>query len=135
MKTKIIALYLFGLLLFSCGDENPNLDNSNKLLGKWDWVESTGGLAGMIYTPKSTGNSKMLEFNDSICFYYVDAKLQNKRKFEIKKIKYTNEIDSVNMIEYDNSSILQQVTFRSNDTLVLIDNCFDCYVNVYKRKR
>jgi hypothetical protein len=135
MKTKIIALYLIGLLLFSCGDENTNLDNSNKLLGKWDWVESKGGLAGMIYTPKSTGNSKMLEFNDSICSYYLDAKLQHKGKFEIKKIKYTNELDSMTMIEYDDSSILQQVIFRSKDTLVLIDNCSDCYVNTYKRKR
>jgi hypothetical protein len=135
MKTKIITLCLIGLLLFSCSDENPSLESSNKLLGKWDWVESRGGLAGMIYTPKSTGSSEILEFNDSICFYYVGKNLQHKGKFEIRKIKYTNAEDSITIIEYSDSPISQQVTFKSKDTLVLIDNCFDCYVNVYKRRR
>ena len=72
MKNTIFICVLLIFATISCSKSsteelNGNITNA-KLLGKWEWIESKGGLSGnSIITPNSTNKTVYLEItNDKI---------------------------------------------------------------------
>jgi len=47
-----------------------------KIYGNWDWTGSSGGIAGMSYTPKSEHQSRMLTITkDNKIYLYTNGSL------------------------------------------------------------
>lgn len=67
MKTSaasLVTVLVGASLLVGCASATePTV--AERLVGTWDWVESTGGIAGTTMTPASTGTTMSLRFRSS----------------------------------------------------------------------
>lgn len=68
------------------------MPTSTSIIGKWRWVKSVGGIAGMTITPQSTGYNLSEEFKaDSTFKRFKNDSLIAQGKFSIvRNYKYTS---------------------------------------------
>jgi len=69
MKTLLmIVISALMISVFGCRKEDVNKNNiSTRLIGKWEWVSTTGGIAGVHQTPQKLGYTYWIAFtNDSL---------------------------------------------------------------------
>jgi hypothetical protein len=131
-----LLLFLFAfILLVSCTKENsiPSSQSSD-LAGKWNWVSSSGGIAGITYTPKSLKKTIKIEYDTNFIYrYYENDTLKSESGYQLIKGRSIYSQDSTMIITMGNSSIRQSYQIRSRDTLILMDECFDCFNHLYVR--
>ncbi|WPR71344.1 hypothetical protein SLW70_15630 [Flavobacterium sp. NG2] len=127
---KIASFLLIGIFIICCSSDK-NIPDHHSLLGNWNWIESTGGFAGVTLTPESTGNTIILQISNTTIKKYVNGKLES-------ELKYTIEIgpsifgDKKPMIVYENDS---KSSFELVDNqLILNEECNDCFQSKYLRK-
>lgn len=114
-----------------------------KLVGNWEWEETSGGVFFSIYTPNSTGITKQLEFTDrQICRIFENNKKQETAIYSIKeyentptRLKYRLYMRKrVSRTDLLNELQGMAVSFRGNDTLDLTSTSSDGFNLVYIRK-
>jgi hypothetical protein len=106
----------------------------SKLEGKWEWISSTGGFMGHTITPDSAGYDKQrLEFywDDEFLFYRADT-LYTQGRYSFERLR-DNQLQLSYTVENDKSQPTQIVEFTDGDTLIMIDQCTDCYTHTYAR--
>lgn len=141
MKTRLLEnnfvkmnfkVYIFSMIfiLVSCGKESD--DNQSKtLIGKWNWIQSNGGIAGQTYTPQSTGNIITIEFDDNSTFrQYRNGILNIETTYKLMNIEGYNEL----FIYYGSGYPASIITSLENNTLTLCDYMDDGYIHAYKRE-
>jgi hypothetical protein len=142
MKKSTFLLFTV-LLLFSCNSAEDNIKNANadkstekNLEGRWLWVSSTGGFAGITQT--ASDQKKEIEFSGSTLKTYIDGKLSHEQQFFIKT-KPSIFGGNKDMIIIDKGlSITQDYYFdRSfeikDGNLILSEECYDCFISKYER--
>ena len=133
MKHTIVFLVLVLLLTMTGCKKLPDPE-LEKLFGTWDWIQTSGGFGGGAYTPASAGYNQTIEFKKSrICKLYKDGELQLKRRFKLKEGESIYSSETAYIIEY-RKNWEESIEFWGHDTLVLKDECYDCYMSVYVRK-
>ena len=139
MKSKLLFVALITAILVSCAKDRTNtkptsLDVPSSLIAKWNWNYSTGGYAGITYTPVSTGEVRRIEFAADYNYkYYVNDILKSEDKFEIQKLISITNHDSTLMIIMKNLWPIQSFSFRSSDTLILFEEYYDGFEHHYTR--
>jgi hypothetical protein len=139
MRTKLLYIIIVFLILGSCTKDiikdNPKtIEIPTSLIAKWNWISSCGGIAGITYTPQSTGEVRIIEFDVNNNYkYYVNDILKSESKFDIKKFISITNHDSTLMVLIDQRPIRQSIWFHSSDTLILFEECFDCFEHYYTR--
>lgn len=108
-------------------------DSFDRILGRWDWVESSGGIAGVTQTPASTGHSMLLQF----------LPVGQVRLFEdgalVRTVTYSALEDaSGDFVDVAYNPPLmgfasQTATFPTDGELVLTDPCCDGFTYRYVR--
>lgn len=128
---------LCAVLLFAF---HVHSQNAKKLIGKWNWIEASGGITGEISTPQTTGKKVRVEFNKKgICKEWENDKLVYSKPFKVEKVKRASIESPVEFIKYGSKSdqmqqrMSERFEFKGKDTLVLIQDCPDCYTNIYVR--
>lgn len=127
---NLLLLTLIALLTLNCSSDD-DVEISSTIIGRWNWTKSTGGIAGITYTPKSTGeNRKIIISSDSIK-YFTNGDL-------ISKVKYTIELRDVyneprELIVPEHLGVIQFFELDKNK-LILTDYCNDCFVNEYVKE-
>jgi len=127
---KTLFLTLIVLLNINCSRDD-NREVSSPITGQWNWVKSTGGIAGSTYTPESTGENRMLIISSDSIKYFTNGDL-------LSKLKYTIELrdvygESRELIVPEFLGITQFFELNENK-LTLIDYCDDCFVNEYMKE-
>jgi len=136
MQTKLILAVIAVFMMFSCNKENISSINSKSIIGDWNWISSTGGIAGLKYTPETTGEQRRITFdNDSVFRFYRNDTLKIESKYHLFKSPAIDGLESTILVKYDNSSISQYFTIQTDGVMILSDECMDCYWNEYKRIR
>jgi len=132
LSKKIFIILFLGLILFfSCSDDRLE---PKELIGKWNWLSSSGGIAGTIYTPENTGDNILIEFtSDSIFKRYLNDSLIMESTFSIQISKSIYDHDSTQMLVFEDAYMLQSFELQSPDELVLFDEVYDGFINHYKR--
>jgi hypothetical protein len=141
-------IYLAFILLASCSPKPTELNGSGSttpktetIIGKWNWVRTSGGFAGQIIYPKPMESQTYQFTSDSIAYYvhrYADTmdnwnsrfSLRDQRSFitgAIKPFLYFNDTVRIR-------SILQSVWFHGYDTLELLDEAADGYSYLFVRQ-
>lgn len=139
MKSLFLLIGILILATGSCSkdelkDNSIYVDTPVALIGSWNWLYSSGGIAGTISTPQSTGETKRIEFDsDNNLRLFVNDKLKEALTFKIEKGKSITSQDSVLILTNIYHGIRQSITFRTADTLILFDECYDCYEHHYSR--
>jgi hypothetical protein len=135
---------LIGILILASGscskdelkDNSLYVDTPETLIGSWNWLYSAGGYAGTISTPQSTGETKKIEFDiDNNLRLFVNGQFKNEQKFTIEKGKSIAGRDSVLLLNhgFGVTGMRQSIIFRTADTLILFDECYDCYEHHFSR--
>lgn len=128
MKVFICVICIM-LLMSSCKQEYTS---STGLSGKWYWLSSSGGIAGITETPESLGIIQITEFEkDSVFRFYRNDTLKIKGSYHIK----SNFGESgMLLLRYNGNSVEKSFLIKNLDTLILrIDLCFDCPISTFKR--
>lgn len=132
---RLSTLLIFSFILFtSCSDKV--LPETNEIMGTWNWISSSGGFAGSIYTPESTGENIVLEFTpDSVYREYRNDSLIIETGFQIIMSKSIYDHDSVKMVSFYQDMIRRSIVFDSPNDLILRDEMYDGFSSHYRRIR
>ncbi len=103
----------------------------NYIYQTWDWVQSSGGIAGVTNTPASTGYREQ-------AVYRLDGRYELYRNDSlIRSTTYTITYKEINgtghsVILYADDQV-EQIMQLEGDTLKLSDQCADCFDHVFAR--
>jgi hypothetical protein len=132
MKKLTFLLIVSTSLAFSCQKEEALPNNS--LAGVWQWVSSTGGIAGKTLTPTSEGYERNLTLTYDLKYFNSKNSITQKSgKFEIIKAKSIYKTELVDFIKYDDGT-MSVIINQTSSELVLADNNYDGFTDTYKRK-
>ncbi len=101
------------------------------LVGNWRWLQSTGGLDGHSETPATAGYEQRLQIDDTYIARYRNDSLLVRERYRLIKGQSIYSSKEVLLLRYSDGR--QQSFLLANDTLVLRDECYDCFVHVYVR--
>lgn len=135
--TGIIGL--LGLVAFASCKTSHIQGGANSpykaLLGKWRWVQSTGGFAGKTTTPQAEGHTMHIEFKaDTSVIIYRDDAVTGKAKFEVVKGRTIFSQDSAYLLKFQPQMIDEAILKVTKDTLVLADNVHDGFGKTYVKQ-
>ncbi|MGV6831421.1 MAG: hypothetical protein ACWA5P_07665 [bacterium] len=129
MKKKLF-LILFGVALLGCSSDDNR--STTDLIGIWDWVASSGGIAGNTETPESTGNQIRLEISSTTIKRYLNGTLTSESEYVIETRESIIFQGPREMIIEENE--FQQIIERSGNNLILIGDCNDCFTSEYLKR-
>lgn len=138
VKPKVVA-FVFCVLVVgmnSCNvGDDIQLPFSPALYGSWNWVESVGGFAPRKITPETEGHTLRYTF----LLYGEFEEHRDGKPFVKSRYTVTREVlwgDTVDALVIDRVPLMKQILrFNGNDTLRLIDYCFDCYYHTFVRMK
>jgi hypothetical protein len=135
---RYCALIAFICAVFSLSSQSV----PKKLIGKWQWIESSGGMAGEILNPQTEKYEMQIEFTKKGRFTeWKDQKITTCLKYVVKSGKSIHSKDPQPIITYipkpNSKSTLMSDSFEfyGNDTLMLKNECYDCYARLFIRKK
>lgn len=103
-----------------------------KLIGKWRWLGSRAANSATVFTPEAVGYTAVVEFvNDSVYYGYKNDTLILNTKYVIIKGKSIYDREVEKMILLDRASFPISYLFPSTDTLILRQECVDCYIESF----
>lgn len=137
MKSRIVFVVIGLIFIIACHKDKERdivtTEAPEALIGTWNWLYSSGGFAGITETPQSTGEIKKIEFDRESNFRtYVNNVLKIENKYRVEKGKTITSRDSVPILT-TSIGLRQSISFRTADTLILFDECFDCFEHYFKR--
>lgn len=134
MKT-INFLLIFSIAFVVAACQKNESRNNSSIIGSWEWAQSSGGIAGVVYTPETQGYSQTIEFNaNDIYKRYRDGQLQEETHYTLLQDTSILSNTVVDMVQYEDD-IRQSFSFSSNgDTLFLKDDVFDGFDYIYIRR-
>lgn len=114
--------------------EAPISSSKVSLVGEWSWVESCGGFAGDCRTPAKLGHSRSLVFMPGAVYVrYEDGQLKEKGSYK-RTTSYDNILGkTMDAVELSGLPWPMLIGSLTNDSLVLIDDCIDCFSSRYAR--
>lgn len=137
---KNIVIVVF--CVYSSLNLTAQKNNSKKLIGKWSWVETSGGFGGGIVNPKTEGYTIQMEFTKKGIFKsYKDNVFNLEMKYKVILAKSIYSAEKKHIIHYvgengqNNGMIDDYFELKGKDTLVLKQECPDCYTKIYVRKK
>ena len=155
MKIKLFITFLLCFSILSCTKEKI-VDNTDyvktpiELIGSWNWLETSGGIASAKYNPSTTGESIKIELDSlNAIRYFSNGSLKYETKFHIVK---TSSIfhhgDSTLILTIDSYPQYMDVSkqysdfishcyfsFHSTDTLVFTEAAFDGFNHYYSKTK
>ncbi len=127
MKKWVLILALASLTINCSNDDENNI--KEQLIGKWIWVESSGGIQGETLNPQTTGENRHIEITSDKIKYFTNGILTSEFDYYLQKRVsiWTNEMRDFLIYKYDRT---QSIVLIENK-LILYDECFDCYQHEY----
>ncbi len=109
--------------------------DSLPLVGRWVWLQSSGGISGRVDTPQSTGTNRTLVVtSDSVLQLLQQDTVVVAGRFRIHREPTSFRSDTAEVLRLDGVAIWI-IEFRSRDILALTDLCYDCFMHVWARQR
>lgn len=115
------------LLTVACGSLKMK-DNSYN--GTWILQKQSGGFAGRTTTPER--ETKLVIKKDKM-FSYEDGTLIAESAFNVEKGKVIQSSEPQDIII--GNKLMKQSIAVSGDTLIIADQCYDCFTYTYLRKK
>lgn len=135
---SILILTIIALFFTACKKDKLTGDYE-KLVGEWQWIESSGGHSGMTFDPSTTNSTRQLVFIKRGRYKVFE----NGKKSEAGRViieptdnSYADFImdlkpDLLNKEKAFSEQLF--ITFVGADTLILYDSCSDCFQHNYIR--
>ncbi len=137
---KIVLSFVILIALDSCQKDIDVPDKKfENLFGTWSWVYSSGGFNGATITPTTENKTIKIEYKENGVYKKVVNKKVSKMtfKFEKRESIYSSEKEYVIVYSKGKFSkkgvVSHSIDFIGVDTIVLRDECYDCYSHIYAR--
>ena len=120
----------------TCATDTTNLI-PRELYGSWNWIKSQGGIAGITITPATAGYTRKVVYHYNLLYEsYKNDSLELVSPFSVYDLA-ESPFGSHLFIHYEALPAYrdQYIYQLTRDTLVLGDNCIDCFVHTYVRRR
>jgi hypothetical protein len=135
MYKKLSLVFLGSLIGMSC---HKNIQPTNALIGRWEWIKSIGGITGGdLQTPQSHGSMTLIFINDSTYAWEINGNISLPMRYEQKPImdlqtgRYTEGLTFYNQ----NREPLHPFKWnRIEQQLILQENKTDGYDHYYQKK-
>ncbi|MHB1106957.1 MAG: hypothetical protein ACYCZ2_11395 [Lutibacter sp.] len=127
MKKWILILLLASLMINCSNDDENNI--KEQLIGKWIWVESSGGIQGETLNPLTTGENRHIEITFDEIKYFTNGILTSEFDYYLQKGESIMTNEKIDLMIYENDR--KQSIVLNENKLILYDECFDCYQNEY----
>lgn len=128
MKKLVLILWI-GLMVSSCSvGKNPD---NNELLGTWNWVERSGGFAGVHETPESTQETRRLEITSDKLLYYTNNELVYQTQYSVQNRESLILNGRYDMIIMENER--RQIITLNGNSLILTDDFPDGFSDEYAK--
>ena len=141
---KKIVLILILSSFFACKkdpieqimDNLEPVDLPQNIVSKWRWVVSYGGFAGGCVKDSTRRQVLIIETNNRFQLCVKDTCGSGKWAYGSRVVKSSNNTstkDTILMLNLDKNILAQTVFNAKNvkDTLILSDNCSDCFDHTY----
>ena len=138
----LVIVWLSTSLFTSCRKIDAPEQNFEIIFGRWKWLYSTGGWAGGCLSPSSEGYQLEIEFKQNgIYKEFKDGRMVKRLNFRFEKRPSIYSADEKYVVVYYlpviphkfQTPAYQSFYFYGTDTLVLNDECYDCYSHVFVR--
>lgn len=121
-----------------CASSGPAGLDEEALVGRWSWVESFGGIAGMHLTPASTGVQREILFlGHGRAQLWVNGQRVRTTGWETGVGTAEGLLPGQQVVRWEVSLLggweEQAVAFPSPDTLILTDPCCDGFEWTFTR--
>ncbi len=124
------------LALAACSSNPVEPTLESRLLGRWDWVQAEGGIAGSVITPETEGFAMQLVFTEPNRIELLRGVSSERTTYEFLPAEDLGDISIPRRLRYAEPILgfeEQQVGFDLGGRLVLIDACCDGFVYTWSR--
>ncbi len=125
MRKILIPLLI--LMTAGCKDDAPE----SGLVGEWQWAQSSGGFAGVTYTPASTGETRTLVITADSLIFRTDG--QRTLALKYRTVMQSSIYSTEETLQLETPGVVN-FTVELDGDLILKDECFDCFVHRYTPK-
>lgn len=108
-----------------------------ELVGTWDWVRSSGGLAGTVQTPATSGVQRTLRCTvEAVCTWKTGTTviLSQRTRLTREQTAYASDPVLVLWMGDPPSRSGVVISLLAGDHLELRDTCSDCWSHEYRRR-
>jgi hypothetical protein len=146
MKKIIFILILSSILackknpIEQIMDDLEPVDLPQNIVGNWQWIESSGGFAGVHMKDSTRRQVLTIQKNNRFQLCVNDICNTGKWAYGSRILKSSNGSatkDTILVLNID-KSLFAQTVFNAKsikDTLVLNDNCADCFSHIYMKAK
>jgi hypothetical protein len=131
-KVSILSIATV-MIIASCTKADLPTPESENIIGEWEWVESSGGIAGTLIKASDVDYSKQLVFKENGKYRKcTNDKKDSRGNFEIS----SSTIDryTLTLVKEESFGTLD-LRFSGQDTISLYPkDCNDCFADTYVRK-
>lgn len=136
------SILLISCIIFTACQKEIDAPNREckAIIGEWEWTYSTAGYDHPINTPKTEGYTQSIKFDHNGKYsLFINDRLSQVKQFFFKIAPSIYETGNDYLIFYFNykdnkKNISHSFEFADNNTLVLSEQCYDCYSHVYIKK-
>lgn len=129
MKILNATVTLFLLTNFKCVKDGVE----PQIVGKWRWVQSVGGIAGLTLKPSATDTRQMNFGADSKFELLMNNKVVSFATYKLTNGKSITSQESVPLIEFENDGFMKMSYQLKTDSLFLFDEVYDGFGSTYVR--
>lgn len=122
------TLCVLSIFLVSCSCLKK--DTNSEFYGTWELIEKSGGFAG---TKTNENLDEKIIINSKKIIVYKKEQKITEAPFGIEKSKVIESSEFQDVLKTEN--ITKKSIKIVNGKLILTDQCYDCYVYVYKKTK
>lgn len=134
MLFKLMWIVVMVGVLFCPGCKKTDESSDINLWYRWEWVQSSGGIAGEVLTPQSEGYTQAVEFEENGAYTkYRNNAVVTSGTYTINRAVSILDGQEYDMVVFDDGSPTQAIALVNERNLILREDCFDCYTHNYQR--
>ena len=131
---NILSILIVSIIVSSCSIKNasPGYKASEEnLIGKWKLVRASGGIAGTITEYGENDDRIVIEFREDEFISSKNGEEKERIKYHISLGESIRSTEEVPLIIYETGK--KQSFDFDEGSLILWDECYDCYQYNYMR--
>ena len=134
MLTWLMWVVVTAVLSVYPGCKKTGVSPFSMLYHRWEWVQSSGGIAGVVQTPQSEGYTRAIAFTEEGVFtVYQDNAAIISSTYTIIRAESILDNQEYDMIVFENALLESAIIQLSGDTLILREEVFDGFTHTYRR--
>ena len=126
------SVVVLSVLLAACRSAGTE-PNDDRLHGEWEWVGSSGGIAGVTVTPATEGYTVRFGFSGNQVNVFRNDSLKTTALFTVRGDEVTYQ-PSISVFRFDGGIDMQTFVDLPGDTIALRDPCCDRFDHRFVRR-